>query len=558
MNTHKSFLLLSAAVVSLITSCSGKAGSVPAGPSDSPSSRPKLIVGIVVDQMKPEFVSRYWDDFGAGGFRRLVSQGFSASNLHYNYVPTYTGPGHASVYTGTTPAYHGIVANDWYVRSTGKEQYCAYDSTASGVGSQSSAAKMSPVHLQSSTIGDELRVMSNFRSKVIGVAMKDRGAILPAGRMATAAYWYPGQNEDRWVTSGWYGMEALPSWVEEFNSRGLGEHFLSRGWSLFAPEGRYEESMDDNNPYESSFAGLNRPVFPYDLLSLRERNGNFDLIKATPWGNSMTTAFAIAAMKGEQLGKRGVTDMLCLSYSSTDYIGHQFGIHSREIQDCYLRLDQDVSDLLRFLDEWVGEGEYLVFLTSDHGGAPTPGYLRKHGSSAQYFQGELLWSKVEDVLRGHYGEGRWLLNISNHHIFLNRALCEERKISLEEMQRRVAASILDLPGVAGSWTATDAQQGGLTGPVGSKVQLGYHPVLSGDVMYSLAPGWLQYRLTGTTHGSAYPYDTHVPAIFYGFGVTPGETWKPHTICDIAPTVSALCNLPFPNAMIGQPIDALVK
>lgn len=526
--------------------------------TDEVARRPRLVVGVVVDQMKPEFIERYWSEFGAGGFKRLVGEGFTAANLHYNYMPTYTGPGHAAVYTGTSPAYNGIVANDWFVRADGSVRYCARDTSVKGLGSASPAARMSPVHLTASTLGDELRVFSSMRSKVIGVAMKDRGAILPAGRMANAAYWYIGGAEDTWASSSWYEMESLPAWVQEFNGERRGEEYLSRGWSLLLGEEHYAASMDDNNPYESPFRGKLQPVFPYDLQALRADNNQYDLMKSTPWGNTLTVDFAMAAVRGEQLGKRGVTDMLCLSFSSTDYIGHQFGIHSREIQDCYLRLDRDLAALLTFLDSEIGRGEYLLFLTADHGGAPTPSYTAKHGSPASYFRSQMLEDQVESYLDKKYGEALWVVNESNQNIFLSLDAISARDLELQAVEEEVARFILSIPGVHESFTGSLLRGQGTLSPIGGRVQLGYHQRLSGDVIYTLQPGWIEYGMMGTTHGSPYAYDTHVPALFYGFGVKSGRTWRPYTICDLAPTVAAICRIPLPNACIGQPITELIR
>ena len=533
-------------------------GQTSATPTNEPFKRPKLIIGVVVDQMKSEYLSKYWGDFGETGFRRLINEGFSASNLHYNYMPTLTGPGHASIHTGTTPEFHGIVANDWYVRTSDQIQYCAKDTAVRGVGSSLAAAQMSPVHMRSTTLGDELRIFSNMRSKVIGVSAKDRGSILPAGRLANAAYWYIGGQEDIWATSSWYGMSELPGWVKEFNDRKLGSEYLAKGWSLMKPESSYDESMEDNNPYEAPFRGTTRPVFPYDLEELRSANGNYDLVKGTPWGNTMTADFAKAAIQGESLGKGAFTDMLCLSFSSTDYIGHQFGIHSRETQDCYIRLDQDLGVLLSFLDEWVGKGEYLLFLTGDHGAPPTPSYMKSLNGGAEYFKSQVLEDKVEAYLVAKYGEGDWVINESNQNIFLNHQLVIERKLALAVLQNEVAQMILTIPGVAESFSAENLRGSSYLTGMGAKVQLGFNQVLSGDVVYTIQPGWLEYGMTGTHHGAPYNYDTHVPALFFGFGVEHGESWNKQSICDIVPSVAAICHIPLPNAAIGEPIKPLVK
>lgn len=313
---------------SIVISC--KMSSVAASESTATETRrPRLIVGITVDQMRYDYIEKFWNDFGDKGFKRLINGGFSCRNMHYNYMPTYTGPGHASIFTGTTPAYHGIIQNDWYDRYSNSVMYCSSDTSVGGVGTSSAAGKMSPHHLRASTIGDELKMFSNERSKIIGIAMKDRGAILPAGRTANAAYWFVGANEGQWATSNWY-METLPEWVQRFNKLGKAEELMNKTWTLSRPDSVYDESVADNNAHETPFKSLLRPVFPYVLNDLRSTNGNYDLIKATPFGNTMTVDFAKAAIEGESLGKDEFTDMLCMSFSATDYIGHQFGIHAKK------------------------------------------------------------------------------------------------------------------------------------------------------------------------------------------------------------------------------------
>lgn len=551
-----SFILL------LLTSCAGaqkavdkKSKAKESAASESP--RPKLVVGITVDQMRYDYIERYWNDFGPDGFKRLVQQGFFARNLHYNYAPTLTGPGHAAIFTGTTPAFNGIVANDWYLRKSDRMTYCAADTSVVGVGTQSAAGKMSPIFLQSTTIGDELKLFSNQRSKVIGIALKDRGAILPAGRTANAAYWFSGGDEGNWVSSSWY-MDALPSWVTRFNEKRMADQWLNGAWAPLRDSATYGESLPDNNAYEMPFKGLIRPVFPYDLASLRKTNGNYELLKATPFGNSFTTAFAMETVLSEQLGMDQYTDMLCVSYSATDYIGHQFGMHARETQDCYLRLDQDIATLIDFLDKNVGRDQYLLFLSADHGGAPTPSYTSTLKMSAGYWKSEKLEAAVQGYLSERFGEGRWVLNEVNQNIYLNRTLIDEKKLDLKKIQMDVAAFIMNFPEVTMAFNAADLDRYAERAPIAQRVQLGYNAQGSGDVIYLIRPDYIEYGMQGTTHGAPYSYDTHVPALFFGAGVEQGETHQPYTICDIAATISALCRISYPSAAIGEPIKKLVK
>ena len=547
--THMKFYLPVISLLVFISCVSSK----PVAPlAKNPASRPKLIVGITVDQMRYDYIERYWNDFSEGGFKRLVNDGFFCRNLKYNYMPTYTGPGHASIFTGTTPCFHGIIENDWFERSTGLTIYCSSDSTVQGVGTSGKAGQMSPHYLTASTLGDMLKLFSNEKSKVFGIAMKDRGAILPAGRMADGAYWFVGADEGVWATSSWY-MNELPSWVNEFNADGKASEYSNSQWTMLKEASEYGESHPDNNAYETPFRGTLRPVFPYDLRELKATNGNFDIIKATPFGNSMTLDFAKSLMKNEQLGSDEITDMLCMSFSATDYVGHQFGIHSIETQDCYLRLDLLLADYLNYLDQEIGKDNYLIFLSADHGGVPTPSYITKKNGVGGYWKSDALEIYVEDQLSKKYGTGDWIINESNQNIFLNRELMATMKVNLKEAQYEVANMILTFPEIQSSFTSNDLAQyrGGTT--IKEMVQNGFSQAQSGDVIYVLKPGYIEYGMTGTTHGAPFVYDSHVPAIFYGSGVKKGESFAPYNITDIAPTISSICRLPLTDACSGSPI-----
>ncbi|MFN0031819.1 MAG: alkaline phosphatase PafA [Flavobacteriales bacterium] len=545
-------------VLTLAIGCASLPSVIVSTNSEEIMRRPKLVIGITVDQMRFDYIEKYWNDYGNEGFKRLLSEGYSCRNMHYNYMPTYTGPGHASIFTGTTPAYHGIIQNDWYERSSGKMIYCSSDSTVSGVGTTSATAgKMSPQYLLSTTIGDELKIFSNNRSKVIGIAMKDRGAILTAGRTADAAYWFEGGSEGLWTTSTWY-MNNLPQWVKDFNASGKAEGYMNMTWNMEMDENKYDESHADNNVFESPFKGTLRPVFPYVMNDLRSMNGNFDLIKATPFGNDMTVDFAKAVIENEQMGSDEHTDMLCMSFSSTDYIGHQFGIHARETQDCYIKLDKLIAEFINYLDTKIGKDNYTIFLSADHGGAPTPSYMMSEKATAGYWKSDNLEIAIEQMLIKKYGEGDWVLNESNQNIFLNRKLIEEKKMNLKHFQMEVADFVQQQTHVSLAFTASELNGMSTKSPVVEIVQLGFSQQMSGDVIYVLNPGYMEYGMSGTTHGSPWVYDTHVPAIFYGFGVKQGEGVLHQTITDIAPTVSSICRISYPNACIGQPIVEAVK
>lgn len=524
-------------------------------------SRPKLLIGITVDQMRYDYLQRFEQDFQLDpkGFPRLIFEGFSNPNTHYNYVPTYTGPGHASIFTGTTPATHGIIANDWFDKKRNALQYCAKDTNVTGIGTQSDAGRMSPIHLQSNTIGDELKLLSNGASKVIGISLKDRGAILPAGRSADAAYWYIGGKEDVWATSSWYGLSDLPKWVKDFNAKGYGAEALKKEWNLLYPDSIYNESLPDNNPYEAPFKGMIKPVFPYKLSELANLNNQYDLLKATPFGNSMTIEFAKAAIQGEHLGMHAEnTDMLCMSFSATDYVGHQFGPHSRETQDTYLRLNRDLGNFIDYLDSIVGRDNYLIFLSADHGAANNPAMMMDRKLSAGNFVSDKLEEFLENKLIEKYGAGDWIINESNQNVFLNRAFIEQKKLSLKSIQQEVSIWACSFEGVQSAFTHAELSYQILRDDFSQRVQLGFDQERSGDVIYVLKPGWIEYGKQGTTHGSGYEYDTHVPFILFGNYWAwnfPEDMYKilssgQLTITDIAPIICDIINVSRPSgAMI---------
>jgi predicted AlkP superfamily pyrophosphatase or phosphodiesterase len=527
-------------------------------PTNSSFSRPKVIIGITVDQMRYDYIDKYWNDFSDKGFKRLLKEGFFARNLTYNYMPTYTGPGHASIFTGTTPCMHGIIQNDWYEKSSGLTIYCSSDSTVTGVGTSGKAGQMSPHYLTASTLGDELRLFTNEQSKVFGIAMKDRGAILPAGRTADAAYWFVGLDEGVWASSSWY-MQDLPQWVKDFNAKRIPDEYMKSTWNLLKDESVYNETHADNNPFETPFRGTLKPVFPYDLNAMRSTNGNYDLIKATPFGNTLTVEFAKSLIENENLGKDEFTDMLCMSFSATDYIGHQFGIHARELQDCYLRLDLEIAAFIDYLDQKFGRDQYMVFLSADHGGAPTPSYIMKEQGTGGYWKSETAEYFLEEELAKSHGTGDWILNESNLNVFLNHALILERKLNLRDVQQEVADLLLmKYPEVQFAFTASDIAEFKSGHLIREMVSNGFSQKQSGDVIYVLQSGYMEYGMTGTTHGSPFRYDSHVPAIFFGANIKPGESFTPHSITDIAPTVAAACKMPFPNACTGNPITEAIK
>jgi len=526
-----------------------------AKPAAAPA-QPKLVVGIVIDQMRYDFIYRYWNKYGSDGFKRLVNEGFFCRNTNYNYVPTYTGPGHASIFTGTTPQVHGIIANDWYDRELKKEVYCALDEQVKGVGSEEPEGKRSPQRMLTTTVTDELRLASNMNSKVVGIALKDRGAILPAGHLGDA-YWFEGKT-GHWISSTFYGKE-LPKWVSDFNAQQLPKKYLAEDWNTLLPVEQYKESLPDNNPYEGRFKGEEKPVFPHKLPQLAEANGQLGLIRYTPGGNSFTFDFGYAAIKGENLGKGMSTDFLSLSFSSTDYIGHMYGPQSVEIEDTYLRFDKDLAAFLKFLDTWAGKGNVLVYLTADHGAAEVPMFMQDLGIPAGYFKEKPVLDSLKRILKQKFGD-TLVVSLSNDQIFLDRKTIQQKGWNKTEIENLVADHFLGYKGVSDVVTATALRNSEFRSGQRHLVQMGWHAQRSGDVCVIYDPAWFADwgRKTGTTHGAPWSYDTHVPLLWYGWKIKKGSSDEAVNITDIAPTLSMYLNLQFPNGCTGQPIPGMTK
>jgi len=520
------------------------------------NSRPKLVVGIVVDQMRYDYITRFYDKYADGGFKRMINEGFNCKNNHFNYVPTYTGPGHASVYTGTTPKYHGIISNNWYDKQSKKDVYCVNDDSFDPVGTSDSYSRVSPNRMTVTTVSDELKLFTQHRGKVIGIAIKDRGAVLPAGHAADAAYWFQGKDEGNWVSSSYY-METLPSWVRDFNASKKVDSYLTE-WDTLYDIDTYLESGPDLNDFEVGFNGKDTPTFPYDLAKLRGSNRNYELIKSTPYGNSLTVDFAISAIKGEDLGKDNVTDLLAVSFSSTDYIGHNFGVNAKEIQDTYLRLDLDLQRLLNTLDAEVGKGNYTVFLTSDHGAVNVPAYLQSHNIAAGYYDLKAFRGRLNTFMKATYNADDLVEYAGNYQIFLNREKLLKMGLKLSEVQNAIVEEIINYDFIDKAYSAHTMATNTFNSGIEQLLQQGYHQKRSGDVLVLLSPAVISRgRKKGTTHGSGYAYDTHVPLLFYGHGINRGSTFERTEIPDIAPTISALLGIAFPNATTGKPISKAI-
>ncbi|KUJ61572.1 alkaline phosphatase [Flavobacteriaceae bacterium CRH] len=508
----------------------------------SAQQRPKLVVGIVVDQMKMEYLYRFSDDFSPNGFKRLMNDGYTFQNMHYNYMPTYTAPGHASIYTGTTPSTHGIVGNEWFSRSLGKEMYCTDDASVKTVGDGTAEeGAMSPKNLQATTITDEVRMGTNFAGKVIGMSLKDRGAILPAGHFANWAFWY--SKTGSFISSTFYG-EKLPEWVSQFNKEKHYMPYINKGWDLYKPASTYNESLPDNNPYEGKLYGSSAPVFPYDLKTMYEKN-DAGVLRATPYGNDLLAEFAMKAIEKEELGKDNITDFLTVSFSSTDYVGHLLGPRSMELQDTYLRLDQTIADFLNYLDKTVGKDNYLLFLTADHAGAENVIYLKDHKYNVDNYPSKDVKKSLQDFSIKTFGVDL-VLNYSNFNIYFNKQIIKEKALELVKVKQAFKEFLISQPQVKRVYTEEEILANSGNDYYLNFVAKGYDVTQDGDMIIIDKPGDIEYSTTGTSHGTPYSYDTHVPAIFYGWHIKKGESYDKKVITEIAPTIAQKIKVAFPN------------
>ncbi len=519
------------------------------------SESPKLVVGIVVDQMRYDYLTRFWNHYGEGGFKRLVREGFNCKNHHFNYAPTSTGPGHASVYTGATPATHGIIGNYWYDKTIDDEVYCAGDKTYQSVGTSSDVGEMSPHRMLSTTVTDQLRLHTQKKGKVIAIALKDRGAVLPGGHMANAAYWFEGGDIGKWISSSYY-MSQLPQWVTDFNASDAVRKYKKK-WDTLKDISLYTESGVDNNAYETPFEDEESPTFPHNTPNLLSKERDFEILKYTPYGNSLTADFTLEALKKEGLGEDAFTDFLTISFSSTDYIGHKYGVNSKEIQDTYLRLDLDLERVLNTLDEHVGVGQYTLFLTADHGAVHVPAYLKDQKIPAGYFDLMDMREKFDEFLKYKYGTTDIVKNISNYQVFLDHKVIANLDIDLGDAQEEIAFELLGYEHINKVYTGFQMWENEYTHGVPYILQQGYNQKRSGDILFVSKPGFAKYGRTGSSHGTPMIYDTHVPLLFFGKGIKQGTTANRTETPDVAPTVSTLLGIAFPNGTTGSPIGEVL-
>lgn len=515
--------------------------------------RPKLVVGIVVDQMRADYLDRFQSLYGEDGLERLRREGAEFRFAHFNYVPTYTGPGHASVYTGTTPFHHGIISNDWYDPQLREEVYCVADGDMRTVGANNTSGQCSPHRMRSGSLGDALSLHTYGESKVFGISIKDRGAILPAGHSADAAYWYDAET-GHFVSSSYYGKEALPKWLKTFNGKNHPLRWMEQNWELLHPENAYRWLAPDEGPGERDVFEEGKRSFPHHFQHLSEAQQQ-SLIRFTPHGNSLLTDLAIALLKEEELGQDDVPDMLAVSYSSPDYIGHAYGPNSWEIADNYARLDRDIARLLNALDEQVGKGNYVLFLTADHGVKPNGAVLDAMNIPGGSLPSTSIEQEVKQYLQARWGDSTLLRTVFDHHIYLNHEQLMARKLNYDELVNDLRRHLIQqLDAVHQVYTPIDLRGFSAKRSMEYMVLNGMQPQRCGDLVLELHPNFITgNHALGTTHGSSFDYDSHVPLLFFGHSIPVMKSTEEVYVIDIASTISEIVGMMEPDGNMGRPL-----
>jgi predicted AlkP superfamily pyrophosphatase or phosphodiesterase len=525
-----------------------------------PPDKPKLVIGIVVEELNYNQLEKFHDKLSENGIKKLINEGTYFKNASYEYLLTQSAPGHATIATGAEPSFHGITSDNWYTPLKNELINCTKDVSVNSVGGSFESGLHSPVNLLVSTFSDELAIATNKKAKVFGVGLKESSAIFSAGHTANAAYWFD-NTTGTWMSSSYY-ISALPDWVNDFNAMKFSDTYMNSTWNLLRPAKDYADCLPDSNSFEIGFNNIN--YFPYDLKKLRPGNtfsskNDYSLLRETPFGNSLTTNFAIRLIQKERLGKDDVTDYLSICYSATNYIGHRFGPSSVEMGDAILRLDDDIKNLLTFINDSIGKKNVLIYFTAAHGISEIPAVLEKNRIPSGYFQQNQALQLLRSYLNAIYGEGEWVKGYSERQIFLNRTLIEDARLSLDDVQKKVARFLVQFTGVEAAYPysafeANDFGNGNL-----KRIINNFSPQRSGDVIVILNPGWVEkVNDFVTNYNSPYEYDSHVPLIWYGWTVNRATVTRQVNITDIAATLSTLCKIPYPNACTGEPMFELFR
>ena len=516
--------------------------------------RPKLVVGLVIDQMRWDYLYRYYDRYGNGGFKRLLQNGYSFENTFIPYTPAVTAVGHSCLYTGSVPAIHGIVGNDWIERLTGQRMYCTDDKSVNTVGSFSNQGQMSPKNLLTTTVGDELRLATNFKSRVFGIALKDRGGIIPAGHSANAAYWFD-DSTGNWITSTYY-MNDLPAWVNNYNRGRKADSMMMKDWNLLYDISVYDQSTADDKDYERPLYHEKKLTFPHSYKSLIGKN--YYPFRQSPYGNTLTIDFAEKMIRNERIGMNGQTDMICVSLSSTDYVGHRFGPNSLEVEDTYLRLDKDIEKFLKYLDATIGSKNYLFFLSADHGAPQVPDFMKENKMPGGNLKASDLVKELNQFFYSTFADHHLVSAIYEYQVYLDTKRIDSLKFDINALKKALVNYLTLKPEVVLAFDYADFDKVILPAAVKDKFAQGYYTKRSGDIQFILRSQYTDVLSKGTEHGTMYPYDTHIPLLWYGWKIKPGKTNREVFMTDVAPTISAMLKIQMPGGSVGRALSEIVN
>ncbi|PID58396.1 MAG: alkaline phosphatase [Ignavibacteriae bacterium] len=518
------------------------------------AKKTKLLVGIVVDQMRYDYLEKYYNDFGKSGFKRLLKNGTNFTNCEINYIPSVTAAGHASIYTGTTPFYHGIISNNWIERSENFDlvNNCSTIKVPKIKTAEGISKTNSPDRLLSSTIGDQIRLNNFGKSKVYSISIKNRSAIMPAGKGANAAFWF--DDETGKFISSFYYLEKLPEWLISFNNSGLIEKYCNIEWNLFKPQSIYSKLPEDNSRYEADVFNEGRTSFPHSLENV-ETKYKYSKFTHTPWGNQILIDLAKKLLVEENLGKGKYLDHLAISFSSPDKIGHDYGPQSYEVKDTYLRLDEQIADLLSFLDKQVGNDKYILFLTADHGGMENITHLKDMNFDTGVLENTNFFKKLTQYLKNTFGTEKIIKTRFTRNIYLDYHVLDSLNLKRESVEAKIKHYLLNnVPEIADVYTRTELNKMTAGRENSNLILNGYNKRRSGDILYSLKPHYLNWeKKYGTQHGSGHSYDTHIPLLFYG-NIFPAKTYnKKVYVVDIAATIADVLGILKPSNCIGIPL-----
>jgi predicted AlkP superfamily pyrophosphatase or phosphodiesterase len=539
-----------------------------ASAANAKPTKPRLVLLIAVDQFRYDYLERFGDLFAENGIRRLLREGASWADANYDHVPTETAPGHATMLTGAWPSETGIIANDWYDRAEARRVNNVGDDSARALGGGDRETASSPRNLLCSTLGDELKLATNNRSRVVGVSLKNRAAILPAGRMADAAYWFSAQTGE-FVSSTYY-FDRLPEWVARFNALRHTDRFFGARWERLLPAAEYERRAGaDDAPWERG-DGKSSYTFPHVLDGGLSKPGPefYDALGYSPFANELLLDFAEQAVTNERLGTDADADVLTVSFSANDIVGHRYGPYSQEVMDVTLRVDRQIARLLDFVDARAGLRNTVVVFTADHGVAPSPAHAASLRLPGAYVKVSDVMTAVRNRLRVRFGKAGerdptadYVQTFSNGQLYFNRAALERDGVAIEEAERVAGEAALTVPGVARYFTRTQLLNGAVSqsDAVARRVMHGYNARRSGDLVVIAEPfKYLADYVAVATHGTPYSYDTHVPLIIMGGGVAPGRYKTPATPADIAPTLAMLLGVQPPSSATGRVLVEALK